>query len=280
MTPKALCYMGEKEIQHKAIFIAEYEGVRGADYAIRTLQSEKFIEWTYVDTKRGIEKKTSRVLGPAAFLQATTRPVLHPENETRLLFIHVDESEEQTRAINRSQALRYATGALQPDETILTKWQEYIRSLTLTQVIVPFADSVADHFPTARIRSRRDFPKLMGMIQTSAFLHQHRREKRDDKIVAAPEDYRIARELFSESYETSPDQSLEKLLKATEELGKTLADFTIQDIMQCTGWKKSKTYDLTARAEELGCIAETDVRGRYRFLRTSTVPPLNLPDEL
>ena len=44
ISPKALMHGGEFEIQHKAIFIAEYEGVSGADYAIRTMQSEQVIE--------------------------------------------------------------------------------------------------------------------------------------------------------------------------------------------------------------------------------------------
>jgi len=72
-TPKALMHAAEDEFQHKAIFIAEYEGVSKAYYAIRTMQSEKMIEWDFVDTGKGIQKKTSKVKGPAAFLQATTR---------------------------------------------------------------------------------------------------------------------------------------------------------------------------------------------------------------
>jgi len=38
MSPKALMHSGENEFQHNAVFIAEYEGVAGADYSIRTMQ--------------------------------------------------------------------------------------------------------------------------------------------------------------------------------------------------------------------------------------------------
>jgi len=69
-------HAAENEFRHKAIFIAEYEGVAKADYAIRTMQSEKVIEWDFVDSGKRGSKKKSRVKGPAAFLQATTRPVL------------------------------------------------------------------------------------------------------------------------------------------------------------------------------------------------------------
>lgn len=67
MTPKVLMYAGEYEFQHKAIFIAEYEGVAKADYAIRTMQSEKLINWDCVDTSKGLKKISKSVKGPAAF---------------------------------------------------------------------------------------------------------------------------------------------------------------------------------------------------------------------
>ena len=58
MTPKVLMHAEENEYQHKAIFIAEHEGVAGADYAIRTMQSEKVIEWEYVESSsKGIKKR-------------------------------------------------------------------------------------------------------------------------------------------------------------------------------------------------------------------------------
>jgi hypothetical protein len=39
-------------------------------------------------------------------------------------------------------------------------------------------------------------------------------------------------------------------------------------------------YMVLGRAEELGCIAETEVRGVYTFIRNSAVPPLELPDAI
>ena len=80
---KALMHAEEDEFQHKAIFIAEYEGVAKADYAIRTMQSEKMIEWDFVDTGKGIKKKKSRVKGPAAFLQGP--PAQFSTRKTKLV---------------------------------------------------------------------------------------------------------------------------------------------------------------------------------------------------
>ena len=277
LTPKALMHAEEDEFQHKAIFIAEYEGVAKADYAIRTMQSEKMIEWDFVDTGKGIKKKKSRVKGPAAFLQATTRPVLHPENETRLLFISLDETSAQTNAILLRQAKIAETGISPEDEETIKNWHDFVRNLKSMNVAIPFASILAAHFPVERVRSRRDFPKLLGLIETSAFIHQYQRGKKNDRIVAAPADYLLAKELFENCYATGPDTKLTELLAAAEELH-AKGSFRSSDLIEKTGWGKSKVYMVLARAEELGCIAETEIRGVYKFIRNSTVPPLELPE--
>ena len=47
----------------------------------------------------------SKVKGPFAYLDTTTNYNIHPENATRIFEIYMNESEEQTRDINRQQAL-------------------------------------------------------------------------------------------------------------------------------------------------------------------------------
>ncbi|MFQ5683623.1 MAG: hypothetical protein ACE5HC_10170 [Candidatus Binatia bacterium] len=44
------------------------------------------------------------------------------------------------------------------------------------------------------------------------------------------------------------------------------------------GWGKTKADEVRNRAEELGCIAETDGRAYYRFLRGLNESALNLPE--
>jgi len=279
LTSKALMYAKEDEFQHKAIIIAEYEGVAKADYAIRTMQSEQVIEWDFVDCGKGIQKKTNKVKGPAAFLQATTRPVLHVENETRLLFVSVDESADQTTAILKRQAKMAVEGAVPVSEETTNYWHEYLRSLEPMPIFIPYAETLVGHFPCDRVRSRRDFPKLLGLIEASAFLHENKRERKDNAVVAAPEDYFVAKRLFENSYATGPDSKLKELLAAAESLHAKDV-FRISDLVEKTGWGKSKVYAVVQRAEELGCIAETDIRGFYRFIRNSAIPPLELPDRI
>ncbi len=277
MTPKVLMHAGETEFQHKVIIIAEYEGAKKADYSIRTFQSEKEIQWDFVDSKNGIKKKSNTVKGPAAFLQATTESVLHAENETRLMFVEIDESPEQTARINRQQALS-AMGRISTNNTLPEQWHEFLRTLKpAMQISIPFADQIYPFFPSERVRSRRDFPKLLGLIEATAYLHQGRRDKGPNgEIIAAPADYEIARKLFEHCYKFGPDKRLEDLLTYAERL----ATFKVGDLIETSGWKKSKTYELVKRAMENGCIVDTETNGQYRFVRGSAVPPLNLPESV
>ena len=76
---------------------------------------------------------------------------------------------------------------------------------------------------------------------------------------------------FENCYATGPDSKLKELLDAAESLQH---DFRASDLIEKTGWGKSKVYAVIARAEELGCIAETETpRGLplHAEFRCSTV---------
>jgi hypothetical protein len=282
MTPKVLMHSKEDEFQHKAVFITEYEGVAGADYAIRTMQSERLIEWEFVESSStGLQKKTKRVKGPAAFIQATTRSTLHPENETRLLFLQIDESIEQTRAINERQALEAEMKLSSYPADLLEQWHELFRSLEHRQVRIPYASQLANQFP-GRVQSRRDFPKLLALIEASAYLHQHQRQKDESgNIVAAWQDYQIAKELFEHCYQAGPEKKVAELVQAASKaVGRYDGKFTAADLMEQTGWGKSKVYQVLDRAQEMGLIVPADQRGEYRLLNKDVDHPLNLPAKI
>jgi Fic family protein len=57
-------------------------------------------------------------------------------------------------------------------------------------VVIPYADKLT--FPTAWMRTRRDHARFLNLIEVSAFLHQHQRERRDGAILASLADYGTA----------------------------------------------------------------------------------------
>jgi len=71
------------------------------------------------------------------------------------------------------------------------------RLLEPLPVVIPFADKLT--FPSSWLRTRRDYARFLNLIEVSAFLHQHQREKRNGAlasqgqvIVAAVADYGVA----------------------------------------------------------------------------------------
>ena len=59
----------------------------------------------------------------------TTRAALHPENETRMLSLEIDDSEGQTKRVLRKQAKTIGRN-LKPDPSLFD-WQDYQRLLRI-----------------------------------------------------------------------------------------------------------------------------------------------------
>ena len=106
MTGQSLFYLGEADLKHKALAIAEEEGVRQAAYALKLLQSQG----TLTIASTGKDPATGKLVtqdytveGPVALMLTTTAIDLDEELKNRCLVLSIDESREQTRAIHARQ---------------------------------------------------------------------------------------------------------------------------------------------------------------------------------
>jgi len=134
--------------------------------------------------------------------------------------------------------------------------------------------------PADRIRSRRDLPKLLALIETLAYLHQRWRARNSEGVIlAAPEDYQIARVLFACCYDTTLEKSTAEFLTAFKHTGEGF-EFSIAEMLQKTGWKKTKAYDVLSRLENAGIVIPGGQRGFYVLGRRTPEPKLNLPEKL
>ena len=70
------------------------------------------------------------------------------------------------------------------------------RLLEPLPVVIPFADRLS--FPSSWMRTRRDHARFLNLIEVSAFLHQHQRERLKGAIVAAVADYAAAYQLAAQ----------------------------------------------------------------------------------
>ncbi len=179
MTGQSLFYLGEADLKHKALAIAEEEGVRQAAYALKLLQSQGSltIASTGKDPATGkLVTQDYRVEGPVALMLTTTAIDLDEELKNRCLVLSVDESREQTRAIHARQRFEETLEGLaaREDEAhIIALHRNAQRLLKPVKVVNPYAEALT--FRDDQTRTRRDHRKYLGLIRAIALLHQHQR---------------------------------------------------------------------------------------------------------
>ncbi len=109
MTGQSLFYLGETDLKHKILGIAEEEGVSEASYALKLLQSqgELTIATTGKDPQSGkMVTQEYHVEGPVMIFLTTTAIELDEELLNRCLVLTVNETREQTAAIQHRQESR------------------------------------------------------------------------------------------------------------------------------------------------------------------------------
>lgn len=201
LSAKAL-FRTEANLKGAVLYLQEVAGSEEASYTIRVMQSDGRLEYEATEkmpdgSMRNVVHQTE---GPTVIVQTTTQNHLHPENETRVFPIYIDESEEQTGRIVGS-ILREASGeGVNPEERerILRRWRDAIRLLAPGEVVIPYAERI--EIPNSPIRIRRDARRLIDVVRVISWMHQHQREKDPEgRILATEDDFKEALELVSDS---------------------------------------------------------------------------------
>jgi DNA primase len=179
MTGQSLFYMGEMNLKHKLLAIAEEEGAHRASYALKLLQSEG--ELTIASTSKDpasgkLVTEEYHVEGPVMIALTTTAAEIDEELLNRCLVLSVDEGRAQTQAIHAAQRQRRTLSGLLARierEAILTQHQNAQRLIEPLAVVNPYAHRLT--FLDDRTRMRRDHEKYLTLIDVIALLHQHQR---------------------------------------------------------------------------------------------------------
>ncbi len=180
MTGQSLFYLGEGDLQHKILAIAEEEGVRQAAYALKLLQSqgELTIASTGKDPATGkLVTAEYRVKGPVMLCLTTTAIDIDEELLNRCLVLTINESAEQTAAIQQRQRQARTLAGLQArvhGEHVLAAHRAAQTLLRPLAVVNPYAEQLT--FASDRVRLRRDHVKYLALIDAIALLHQHQRK--------------------------------------------------------------------------------------------------------
>jgi DNA primase len=223
MTGQSLFYLGETDLKHRILGIAEEEGVRQAAYALKVLQSqgELTIASTGKDPATGmLVTQQYRVEGPVMLFLTTTAIDMDEELVNRCLVLTINESREQTRRIlARQRSGRTLAGlvATSDAETIRQRHQNAQRLLRPLAVVNPYAEDLT--FLDDRTRMRRDHAKYLTLIEAITLLRQHQREIKTLRQSGAVIEYievtledialanRLAHEVLGRSLDELPPQT-------------------------------------------------------------------------
>jgi DNA primase len=257
MSRQALIYR-EESFSHRAIVIFERPGMDAADYNIRTLQSEGKLVFEVVEkdpvTNRWETRRVEKE-GPTNFVFTTTSPELYPENETRHWSLLMDESPRQTMAAKLESARRYLGGSGVSEEE-LAVWHQIQVELQPLKVHIPYAAWLAEHTPNQPLRMRRDFNRLLALIEVVALLHQKQRQVKDGVIEAGLADYFMARELADQVFPAS----LSRINKKVEAL--------VQEVEKIYQEKRAKgEADPVVKPSEIANALEVNAASVSRWLR-------------
>jgi DNA primase catalytic core len=179
MTGQSLFYMGETNLKHKILAIAEEEGVEQASYALKLLQSEGQITIASTgkdETTGNLVTKEYKVQGPVMLFLTTTAIDIDEELLNRCLVLTVNENREQTEAIHAQQRFEETLEGLLASETkkdLIALHRNAQRLLKPLKVVNPYADQLT--FLNDKTRTRRDHKKYLTLIRSITLLHQYQR---------------------------------------------------------------------------------------------------------
>jgi DNA primase catalytic core len=249
MTGQSLFYMGETDLKHKVLAIAEEGGASRAAYALKLLQSEGVLSIASTGKDPATGKLVThqyRVEGPVMIFLTTTAIDLDEELLNRCLVLTVDEDRAQTQAIHRLQREQQTIEGLlakKERERILKIHRNAQRLLKPLLVANPHALELT--FPDHRTRLRRDHVKYLTLISSIALLHQHQRVVKSMEgtsyIEATREDIatadRLMADLLGRSLDELPPRT-RRLLELIEAMVNGRSDFRFsrRELREHTGW--------------------------------------------
>ena len=218
MTGQSLFYMGEKNLKHKILAIAEQQGAEHASYPLKLLQSEGVLKIASTGKDPVSGKHVTHdytVEGPVMILLTTTAIEMDEELLNRCLLLTVNEDPEQTKAIHQKQReaqTREGLWAREDRSDILKLHRNAQRLLRPLRVANEHAPTLS--FPYNRTRTRRDHTKFLTLINAIALLYQYQRPVKTDTrngktmeyIEATEQDVELARQLVNQVLPPSLDE--------------------------------------------------------------------------
>ena len=276
LTDQALFYKDGDSLKHKILAIEELDGMNGAIYSIRSIQSSKKITIAYTgkDPATGkLKTEENTVEGPLMVFITTTQVDIDGETASRFVFISIDESAEMTEKIFAKQRKRHTMAGMLAglkSETLIRKHQNANRLLKPVKVVNLYAELLT--FTSKSLRARRDHTKYLNLILAVAYLFQYQRKTRTMEFEGNTVEYvnveladieqanAIANELMGRSLDelTPPSRNLLKLIREMvlarceeKKIKPEQYRFSRRDIRDYSGWSDFQVKTHIKQLEDL-----------------------------
>jgi hypothetical protein len=255
------------------------EQIAFQDLLLRQLMSEGKLRHLVVQ-KVGNDLVTVAVEknGPVVFWLTTTRNKLHPENETRLTSLEIDDSQAQTARVVEKVALveGWNQGALPAD--FYKRWHDHQRWLAAGEVRVriPYAVTLARLVGKTDLanapRFRRDFGQLLRAIKSHALLHRAHRRRNNDKgeiLADIAHDYAAVRTLMKDLLATAAELKVRQEILQTVDAVKEVCADNAGARERCAEMPENDPEDGEATVRQIAEVLKLDRSAAYRRLRSA-----------
>jgi hypothetical protein len=221
-SPLALVYSTEP-FKHRTVVIGEASALHrdgiGASMIRGLIWGARLRYDTVVDGNPvKLEKE-----GPTGLITTTTGG-LEPELTTRIWSVSIADDPRQTREVMRATAQKLsgrASDDSHQDNNVrladaFRAAQRWLEVAGDHEVVIPYAEVLAELIPATEVRIRRDFSQLLTLIQTHALLHQQNRPRNPQgHVVATLADYEAVRAIVESVFSASVSSGITSDVRET-----------------------------------------------------------------
>lgn len=200
LSKKSFYHFESNHLSHKVLLIQDWFALDSElEYVIRELESKGKISRviTMRDKNHGLLSVLKEVHGPVSIISATTKGEIYADNANRSIQLYLNEERAQDQRIIRRQQMAAAGLINRASEEEATRLLRDLQQILKTYEIVnPYATVL--ELPPDVPGVRRLYPIYLNLIASITLLHQRQRLMQGGKLVADPEDVKIASELMTE----------------------------------------------------------------------------------
>lgn len=270
MSEHLLAY-DDRPVKHRHIVLFEAQGWDGdlGQYLLRSLLSEGCVKYSTVErTAKGLQPKHLEREGPTGLVTTTTWASLHAESETRVLSLTIQDDMQQTIRVldelaERANGQRMGNPDLEPWHALQT-WLALAGNKNVT---IPYAHELAKGCNPKAVRLRRDFGKVLTLIQAHAMLHQtHRQRDEHGRVIATLDDYRAAHELVADVINEGVEAAVNPIVRQTVDTVERLTtandgeSVSLTELANALQLGKSATSNRVNKAKQRGYIVDLENR--------------------